>query len=401
MTEAFLEELEQIRAAGLYRELRRSEGPVDTWVTVDGRRVLLLCSNNYLGLANHPALAEAAARVARDQGVGAGASRLISGSLAIHDQLEARLARFKNTEAALLFPSGYHANIGAITTLVGKGDAVFSDALNHASIIDGCRLSGARVRVYPHADPDALRRLLRTTAARRRMIVTESIFSMDGDHAPLLDICALSEEHQAMTLVDEAHATGVFGDSGAGLVEALGLRDRVTVQVGTLGKALGCGGAFVAGRRELIALLVNRARSFIYTTALSPPIAAAAAAALEIVEREPERRRRLLDQAASLRARLQGLGFTIRAGDGPIIPVIAAASERASCWSAELLRTGVFVQAIRPPTVPAGTARLRVTVMATHTDADLAHAVDAFAALRVDDRKARAAPSVASIPDTV
>ncbi len=382
MRSTFDDELARIRAAGLYRELHRIEGPVDRWVTVDGRRALLLCSNNYLGLASHPALAEAAARAARAWGVGAGASRLISGALAIHADLEGRLAQLKGTEAALLFPSGYQANIGALTTLVGKDDVILSDALNHASIIDGCRLSGAAVRVYPHADPDALRALLRQTHARRRLVVTDSVFSMDGDHAPLREICALAAEHEAMVMVDEAHATGVFGRHGGGLVERLGLHEAVTLQMGTLGKALGCAGAFVAGSRALVALLVNRARTFIYTTALPPPVVAAAGAALDVVAREPERRARLLAASAQFRRQLAELGLRIPPGEGPIMPVIAGTNERALAWSAALLERGVFVPAIRYPTVPEGTARLRVTLMATHTDEDLAHALGAFASLR-------------------
>ncbi len=378
----YRDELARIRAAGRYRELRRLDGPVDTWVTVDGHRALLLCSNNYLGLANHPALAEAAARAARAWGVGAGASRLIAGSLTLHADLEARLARLKGTEAALLFPSGYHANIGAITALVGSGDAVFSDELNHASLIDGCRLSGAEIRVYPHADVAALRRLLAASRARRRLIVSDSIFSMDGDHAPLRAILELATEHDATVLVDEAHATGVFGASGSGLLEHLGLCGQTAVQVGTLGKALGCAGAFVAASDEITRLLVNRARSFIYTTALSPLVVAAADAALDIVASEPERRARLRRMADALRRRLRALGFAIPAGEGPIIPVLAGESACALAWSAALLERGVFVQAIRPPTVPPGTARLRVTLMATHTDEDLDLAVQAFADLR-------------------
>lgn len=379
---AFEDELAHVRAAGLWRELRRIDGPVDRWVTVDGVRALLLCSNDYLGLANHPALAAAAARAVETHGTGAGASRLVSGSLAIHRDLEARLARFKHTEAAVLFPTGYHANVGAITTLVRRGDAVFSDRLNHASIIDGCRLSGAEVVIYPHADAGALGERLARSTARRRLVVTDSVFSMDGDHAPLREICRLAAAHDAMVMVDEAHATGVEGPSGAGLVEALGLGDAVTVQMGTLGKALGAAGAFVAGSRALVDLLVNRARSLIYTTAPPPPVVAAVDAALDVVAREPERRRRLATISATLRTRLRALGFEIPPGEGPIIPVIAGSSERALAWSRGLLERGVFVQAIRPPTVPDGTARLRVTLMATHTDDDVAHAVAAFAALR-------------------
>jgi 8-amino-7-oxononanoate synthase len=382
MTDRFRNELEELRDAGLYRELRPTTDGTNAWVTLEGRRVLLLCSNDYLGLAGHPALADAAARAAREWGVGAGASRLVSGSLRIHNELETRLARLKHTEAALLFPSGYHANIGAVTALVGKGDAVFSDALNHASIIDGCRLSGARVHVYAHADADALRSALHASApARRRLVVTDSVFSMDGDRAPLAELCAVAAAHDAMLMVDEAHATGVLGASGGGLVEELGVGEQVTAQIGTLGKALGCAGAFVAGSRSLIALLVNRARSFIYTTAMPPPTVAAALAALDVVAAEPERRARVLARAAELRGRLDALGHRVPPGDTPILPVMVGGSRRAVAWSDELLRRGVLARAIRPPTVPPDTARLRVTAMATHTPADVDHAVDAFAAL--------------------
>jgi len=380
----YRDRLARIHAAGRYRELRRIDGPIDRWVTVDGRRALLLCSNNYLGLANHPALIEAAVQAAREWGVGSGASRLISGSLAPHVELEARLARMKGTDAALIFPSGYHANIGAVTALVGSGDAVFSDQLNHASLIDGCRLSGAEIHVYPHGNLEALREMLRAAPARRRLIVTDSVFSMDGDHAPLRGIFDLAAEHEAEVLVDEAHATGVFGASGSGLMEHLGLNEIPAVHVGTFGKALGCAGAFVAARDDVIRLLVNCARSFIYTTALPPPIVAAAGAALDLVAREPERRATLHRLSHTLRRRLLALGFEIPAGEGPIIPVIAGEAERALAWSAALLERSVFVQAIRPPTVPPGTSRLRVTLMATHTDDDLELAVEAFSGLRRD-----------------
>ena len=290
-------ELEACRAAGLQRRIRWIEGAQDTWVTVDGRRALLLCSNNYLGLANHPAVREAASKAAVEYGAGAGASRLISGSMRLHRALEEQLAAFKGAEAALLFNSGYHANVGTISALVGNEDAVFSDELNHASIIDGCRLSGARIRIYRHNDVEHLAALLAGTAARRRLIVTESVFSMDGDTAPLAAICEVAERYNAMVMVDEAHATGVVGPEGRGVVAAEGLQRRVALQMGTLGKALGTFGAFVAGSRAMIDLLLNTARSFIYTTALPPPVVAAAAAALSIACADAERRQRLHDNA--------------------------------------------------------------------------------------------------------
>ena len=371
-------ELARRQAAGLARRLRPIDGAQDTWVTVDGRRVLLLCSNNYLGLATHPAVREAASRAAAEYGAGAGASRLISGSMRLHHDLEAQLASFKGTEAALLFNSGYHANIGAITALVGSEDAVFSDELNHASIIDGCRLSRARVLVYPHNDAGALDELLARSPARRRLVVTESIFSMDGDTAPLTEICNVAERHGAMVMVDEAHATGAVGPRGAGVVAAMGLQQRVTVQMGTLGKALGTFGAFVAGRRTIIDLLINAARSFIYTTALPPPVVAAASAALTIVASDPLLQQRLADNACHLSHGLQQIGLRVPEAPAHIIPVTIGSATTTMRISERLLAEGVFVQGIRPPTVPPDTGRLRVTVMSTHTPDDVAFALAAF-----------------------
>lgn len=369
-------------AAGLQRSVRSVDGPQGTRVIIDGRSVLSLCSNNYLGLATHPGVIDAAASAARALGVGAGASRLISGSMRIHDELETRLAALKGAEAALLFTSGYHANLGVITSLVGQGDAVFSDALNHASLIDGCRLSRATVHVYMHRDAHDLERQLRTCRAPRRLIVTDSIFSMDGDAAPLADLCALAERYDGMLMVDEAHATGILGPRRAGLVDALGLQERVTVQMGTLGKALGCVGAYVAGSRNLIDCLINRARTFIFTTALPPPVVAAALAALEVVDREPERVEALRRNARRLRAGLRELGYhVIGDADAHIVPILIGSADETMALASALLAQGVFAHGIRPPTVPEGTARIRATVMATHTDADIDQALAAFAAV--------------------
>lgn len=378
MTDFAEKELACRRDAGLLRRLRPVDSAQDTWVDVEGRRALLLCSNNYLGLANHPQMAEAAARAARDWGVGSGASRLISGSLRVHHQLEDELANLKGSEAALLFTSGYQANVGAITGLVRQGDAVFSDELNHASIIDGCRLSRAKVVVFAHRDMGALAERLRATPARRRLIVTDSIFSMDGDRAPLAEICALAERYDAMVMVDEAHATGVLGANGGGLVEELGLRQRITVQMGTLGKALGTFGAFIAARRSIVDLLVNVARSFVYTTALPPPTVAATLAALEIVRREPERRARLHANAQALHQGLRRLGLNVASEAGHIIPILIGDAEQTMRLSQQLLEEGAFVQGIRPPTVPPGTSRLRLTPMSTHTDDDIRSSLQAF-----------------------
>lgn len=373
-----LPELAALEQRDLLRRLRPLAGPSAAEVTVEGRRVLLFSSNNYLGLATHPALRAAAAEAIRRWGCGAGASRLIAGHLELHATVEAALADFKGTEAALLFPSGYQANVGAITALVGRGDHVFSDALNHASIIDGCRLSRATVHVFPHRDIRVLERLLADTpAGGRRLIVTDAVFSMDGDRAPLPDLVALAARYHSHVMLDEAHAAGVLGSRGAGLADACGLSGAVAVQVGTLGKAFGGFGAYVAGSRALIELLVNRARSFIYTTALPPPAVAAAGAALELVRTEPERRARVLAHARRLREGLRDLGLET-AGDTHIVPVLLGDNARALAFSQALLERGVLVQAIRPPTVPEGTARLRVTPMATHDDEHIARVLRAF-----------------------
>jgi 8-amino-7-oxononanoate synthase len=372
-------ELSDLEARGLRRHLRSIATASEAEVEIQGRPTLLFSSNNYLGLATHPALRAAAHEAIERWGCGAGASRLIAGHTDLHAHVEARLAAFTGTEAALLFPSGYQANIGAIGALVHAGDHIYSDALNHASIVDGCRLSRAAVHVFPHRDMGALEHVLATTPpGGRRLIVTDSVFSMDGDRAPLGDIVRLAARHDGLVMVDEAHATGVFGPGGTGLAGAEGLTARIDVHMGTLGKALGGAGAYVAGSRVLIEVLVNRARSFVFTTGLVPAAVAAAGAALDVVAREPERRARVLENARRLRAGLRSLGLAV-GGDTHIVPVLVGDNRRALALGAALLERGVLVQPIRPPTVPAGTARLRVTPMATHTPAHIDRALDAFA----------------------
>ena len=371
-------ELARLEEAGLRRRLRALESGSAAEVRIEGRPVLLLSSNNYLGLADHPAVVAAACEATRRWGCGTGASRLICGHLDLHAEVEAQVAAFKRTEAALLFPSGYQANVGAITALAGRGDHVFSDALNHASIIDGCRLSRAFVHVYPHRDMRALEELLAATPlGGRRLIVTDSVFSMDGDRAPLHELVALARVYHTSLFLDEAHATGVLGPRGAGLADAEGLSDAVTVQMGTLGKALGGAGAYIAGSRALVDLVANRARSFVYTTGLAPAAVAAAGAALRLVMEEPVRRAALARNADRLRHGLAAAGLSV-GGDTHILPVAVGDNARAMRFAAALLERGVLAQAIRPPTVPAGTARLRVTPMATHSDAQLDRALAAF-----------------------
>ena len=377
--------LAQVRENGLYRALRPVDGAQDTVVSLNGNDVLLFSSNNYLGLANHPALKRAAAQAIERFGCGSGASRLISGSMTVHHELEARLAALKKTEAALVFPTGYHANVGVLSALMGPGDTILSDSLNHASIIDGCRLSRAEVRVYPHGDTRALDALLAAyPPSGQRLIVTDTVFSMDGDLAPLAQLVKLAQRYDAWLMVDEAHATGVFGPHGGGLVEEVGLVDHVDIHMGTLGKALGGIGAYVAGSRALIDWLVNRARSFVYTTGMPPASAASALAALDIVEREPERRQRLWENTRFLSDGLRGLGYRLGETRSQILPIIVGDAQQTMTLAEAVLRRGVFAHGIRPPTVPDGTSRIRVTPMATHTRAQLERTLDAFAAAGKD-----------------
>jgi 8-amino-7-oxononanoate synthase len=362
--------LDELEAAGLTRRTRLIEGAQGPHVTVEGRRALLLCSNNYLGLAEHPRVREAAAEAAGRWGAGAGAARLVSGTMEAHRELEARLAEFKGRSAALLFGSGYLANAGVIAALAGGDEVVFSDELNHASIIDGCRLSRAEVFVYRHGDVEHLRYGIERFAGRGGLVVTDSVFSMDGDVAPLSEIVELARRHRLRVMVDEAHATGALGPGGRGAVAAAGLTDQVDVIVGTLGKALGSYGAFAACDAATARLLLNTARTFIFSTALPPPVLAAAGAALAILEAEPERVERLRTNAATLR---EALGVP---GGTQIVPLIVGEASAAMAACEAALEGGVFAQAIRPPTVPEGTSRLRLSVMASHDPADLVAAAE-------------------------
>lgn len=374
--------LEELRRAGLYREMRVIESPQGARVILDGAEVVLLCSNDYLGLAGHPEVRAAAAQAAERWGAGAGASRLVSGNMALHRELEEELADFKGYEASLVLGSGFLANLGAIPVLAGRDDVILSDALNHASIVDGCRQSRAETIVYPHGDLDALRCALERARGRRALIVTDAVFSMDGDLAPLEGIVALAQRHGARVLVDEAHATGVVGPGGRGLVHALGLEQEVDVVVGTLSKALGSYGAFVCCRRELAELLVNRARTLIFSTALPPPSVAAALAALRIVRDRPEVMERLWRSARVLRSHLSEQGFKVAGGEMPIVPLLIGDPADAMAVCEAALDRGVFAQAIRPPTVPAGTSRLRLVATAGHAEDDLRRAAGALAEAR-------------------
>jgi glycine C-acetyltransferase/8-amino-7-oxononanoate synthase len=373
-------QLEQLRDRGLYRRTRLVDGPQGARVTLDGSPVLLMCSNNYLGLADHPRVREAAADAAMRWGVGAGASRLVSGTMAIHERLEHSLAEFVGAQACLLFGSGYLANLGVLSALGGAGHTIFSDALNHASIIDGCRLARAATFVYEHCDLDHLAWGLREHGREGDVIVTDSVFSMDGDVAPLAGIVELARHHGARVVVDEAHGTGALGPGGRGAIAEAGLEGQVDVHVGTLSKALGSYGGYVCATSEVIELLVNRSRPVIFSTAPPPPAVAGALAALEILLEQPLRPQKLQANAVELRRLLAAAALPAGDGRTQIVPLVVGDAQAAVALSEGALARGVFAQAIRPPTVPEGSSRLRVTVMASHTPSELAGAVTAMSA---------------------
>jgi 8-amino-7-oxononanoate synthase len=373
------ERLDEIRDRGLYRRMRCVSGPQGPRVLLDGKPVLLLCSNNYLGLADHPRVREAAAEAAMRYGAGSGASRLVSGNMTIHRRLEKQLAEFKSSEACLLFGSGYLANAGVVSALAREGDVVFSDALNHASIIDGCRLSRAETFVYDHGDTDHLEWGLREAQGRGALIVTDGVFSMDGDVAPLERIVELGQRYDARVMVDEAHGTGAIGPDGRGAVADAGLEDEIDVIVGTLGKSLGSYGAYVCCDAQMAKLLINTARTLIFSTALPPPSVAAAMAALELLREQPRRVEKLQRNAAVLRDSLAAEGLPMPEERTQILPVIVGDADEAVFASERALEKGIFAQAIRPPTVPEGSSRLRLTVMASHTRSELREAARVIA----------------------
>jgi 8-amino-7-oxononanoate synthase len=366
--------LEELREAGLYRRLRLVSGPQGPRVLLDGREVLLMCSNNYLGLADHPSVRRAAAEAAMRWGTGAGASRLISGNMTLHRRLEERLADFHHTESALLFGSGYLANIGTVSALARAGEVVFSDELNHASIVDGCRLSRAETFVYRHRDTEHLAWGLQRAEGRGSLIVTDGVFSMDGDVAPIAELVELARRHDCRLMVDEAHATGAIGPAGEGAVAESGLGDEVDVITGTLGKALGSYGAYVCADPEITELLLNASRPFIFSTALPPTSVAAAIASLKLLGARPERIDRLRRNGDMMRRELAAYGLDAGESRTQIIPLVVGDAKAAMELSERALERGIFAQAIRPPTVPEGTSRLRISVMASHRSSELRHA---------------------------
>jgi 8-amino-7-oxononanoate synthase len=390
--------LAELRELGLYRRTRMVSGPQGPRVVLDGKPVLLLCSNNYLGLADHPRVREAAADAAMRWGVGAGASRLVSGTMTVHRRLEERLAGFEDRDAALLFGSGYLANLGVVSALAGAGSVVLSDELNHASIVDGCRLARAETFVYRHADVEHLAWGLRNAEGRSALIVTDSVFSMDGDVAPLAEIVELARRHRVRVVVDEAHGIGCMGPGGRGAVHDAGVEDEVDVVIGTLGKALGTYGAYAACDHAMAQLLVNTARPFIFSTAPPPPVAAGALAALDLLATQPERVDRLRANAAALRDELHREGFDVSGSTTQIVPIVVGEAALAVRMCELALEGGVFAQAIRPPTVPEGTSRLRLAVMASHSREELRDAARVLgrAALRAGFRPGAGVPAVAA-----
>ena len=376
------DELDSLRQQGLYRSLRILEGEQRTRSVFDGRSVVNLSSNNYLGLTTHPRLRQRAMEAIEQLGVGSGAVRTIAGTMDIHMELERRLAAFKHTEAVVVFQSGFTANAGTVSSVLTKDDVIISDELNHASIIDGCRLSRAAIKVFPHKDVDEARKILRgLPAAQRKLLITDGVFSMDGDLGPLPALCALAEDYGCIMMVDDAHASGVFGRNGRGTVDHFGMHGRVDIQVGTLSKAIGALGGYVAGSRSLVEFLYHRARPFLFSTSHPPSVAATCIAALDVLLEEPQLIDQLWENTRFFKAGLVALGFDTGISESPITPVMVGDGALAMRLSDGLFQEGVFAQGIAFPTVPRGKARIRTIVTATHTRDELQYALDAFASV--------------------
>lgn len=381
-TEWIVHEIDALRQQGLYTTIRTLSSPQGAWLTVDGRQVLNFCSNNYLGLANHPRLVEAARRAVEKYGVGPAAVRTIAGTMDLHLELERRLAAFKGVEAAVSFQSGFNANLATVPALVGREDVIFSDELNHASIIDGCRLSGAKIVRYAHCDANSLREVIaaeQEAGFRRAMIITDGVFSMDGDVAPLADIYAVAQAHDYLLMVDDAHGEGVLGKGGRGIVDHFGLHGKVDLEVGTLSKAFGAVGGCVAGNGVVVEWLRQRGRPFLFSSAMTAPDVAACIAAIDILEASTELVDRLWENADYFKAEMKELGFDTGASTTPITPIMLGEAALAQHFSRALFEAGVFAMAIGYPTVPRGKARIRVMISAAHSRADLDKGLEAFA----------------------
>jgi glycine C-acetyltransferase len=375
-------EIDNLKEQKLFRALRILEDEQKARTTVDHKSVVNLSSNNYLGLTTHPRLREAALKAIDEYGVGTGSVRTIAGTMDIHMELERRLADFKNVEKVVVFQSGFAANAGTVSAILTKEDVVISDELNHASIIDGCRLSRATIKVFPHKDVDAARKIVKELpASQRKLLITDGVFSMDGDLGALPALCDLAEETGCIMMVDDAHASGVFGKNGRGTVDHFQMHGRVDIQVGTLSKAIGALGGYVAGNKNLIEFLYHRARPFLFSTSHPPSVVLACMAALDVLEQEPEIIERLWDNTRFFKEGLHRLGFNTGLSESPITPVIAGEGAKAMLLSDKLFERGVFAQGIAFPTVARDKARVRTIVTATHTREDLQYALDAFAAV--------------------
>jgi len=381
--ETFLDQtLLELQREGLKRKLRQLSGAQSQKITIEGKEVLNFCSNNYLGLADDERIRQAAISCMETEGFGSGASRLVCGNMTAHRQLEKSIAEFKGTENCLVFSTGYMANVGIIACLFGRDDIIYSDRLNHASIIDGVQLSQAKWKRYPHRDMNALEDMLEgSSSCRKRCIITDSVFSMDGDLAPLDQIVALAKKYDCLVMIDEAHAIGVMGKNGKGLAEHFGVEGKIDILMGTLSKAVGTFGAYCCGSNKLISYLINKARSFIYTTGMPPSTAAASLKAIEIIKNTPQRREQLWKNTHRVNDALKNMGFDTMSSQTPIIPVLVKDPDVAVDFSKRLFERGIFVSAIRPPTVPQNTARLRLTVMATHTQEQINFVCEQFKAI--------------------
>ncbi|MFH1854619.1 MAG: 8-amino-7-oxononanoate synthase [Candidatus Omnitrophota bacterium] len=377
------QELDELRKLGLFKEMKRidsAQGPV---VKIDGREVILFSSNNYLGLANHPEVIKAQIDAVKEFGAGSCASRLISGNMSLHEELEREIADFKNTERSIVFPTGYMTNVGAISSLVREDDLVICDKLNHASIFDGVRLSRARLRVYPHKNLRKLEEILKKeTAYKKKLIITDGVFSMDGDIAPIPDLARIAKKFSAMLMIDDAHAAGVLGETGRGTCEHFGIKEGVDIQMGTLSKAFGSLGGYIAGSRSLVEYIRNRARSFIYTTGLPPAIVSGCIKAIEIAIKDKDLRKRLWQNAERFKTGLKGLGFDTMGSETQIVPVLTGDVSSTMRTAERLFDMGIFAPGVRPPTVPKNKCRIRVSIMATHKDTHIDKAIDAFRRLK-------------------
>ena len=378
------DELKEIRENKLFRNLTEIQSGQSPEVTIDGNKYILLASNSYLGLSVHPDVVAAARNALEKYGTGSGGSRLVSGSSDLHRELETCIADFKNTQSSILFSSGYLANIGTISSLVGPGDFIFSDELNHASIIDGCRLSKATIRIYPHLDYNVLEDMLKkdTDSSGKKLVVTDSVFSMDGDLADIKVLAAISEKYGAMLMVDEAHSTGVLGERGSGATEHFGIEESVPIVMGTLSKAVGSLGGYIAGDRNLIDFIRNRVRSYIFDTSLPAASLAASMTAIKIIREDKERRKHLWDLIAKFKKGLSETGLVVLNSHSAIVPVLIGEPEPTLSFASELRNEGIFTPAVRPPSVPHGKCRIRASLMATHSEEHITRAIEGFSSVK-------------------